>query len=52
MPEVAGDAAVLVDPHSVESIQEGLELAMKHRQAYVQRKTATQEVCILGSCCS
>lgn len=39
MPEIAGNAAVLVDPMSVESIQEGLELAMKHRQAYVQKGT-------------
>ncbi len=39
MPEIAGDAAVLVDPQSVESIQEGLEVAMKHRQAYVQKGT-------------
>lgn len=37
MPEIAGDSAVLVDPHHVESIQEGLELAMKHRKTYVQK---------------
>lgn len=39
MQEISGDAAVMVDPHHVESIQEGLELAMKHRKAYVERGT-------------
>lgn len=37
MPEIAGDAAVLVDPQSTESIREGLETAMHHREAYMKR---------------
>jgi glycosyltransferase involved in cell wall biosynthesis len=37
MPEVAGDAAVLVDPLSVESISEGIKKAVKSRQMLVKR---------------
>jgi glycosyltransferase involved in cell wall biosynthesis len=33
LPEVAGGAAVLVDPESVESIRDGLRLALDSHQA-------------------
>lgn len=37
MPEVAGDAAVLVDPLRVESITRGIEEVLHHRKKYVDR---------------
>ena len=37
MSEIAGDAAVLVNPHEVESIKEGIETAIKHRVSYVAK---------------
>jgi len=36
MPEVAGDAAVLVDPRSVESISEGIKTAIKSKENIVK----------------
>lgn len=40
MPEVAGDAAVLVDPYSVESIATGLKMAVKNRQNLIKKGRA------------
>ncbi len=37
MPEIAGDAAVLVNPLEVESIKQGIETAMKHRTTYIAK---------------
>jgi glycosyltransferase involved in cell wall biosynthesis len=37
MQEVAGGAAVLVDPYQVDSIAEGMMKAMKDRRTYVQK---------------
>jgi len=37
MPEVAGDAAVLVDPYSVESIAEGIKDALENREGLIQK---------------
>lgn len=37
MPEVAGDAAVLVDPLSVESIAEGIKKALENREELVKK---------------
>lgn len=50
MPEVAGEAAILVDPMSVESIAEGIKKALKNRQdlieeGYRQAKKFSWEKC-------
>lgn len=37
MPEVAGNAAVLVDPKNVESIAEGISYALTHRQTLIKK---------------
>ncbi len=37
MAEVAGDAAVLVDPESVDSIKEGIEKALRGVKSYVEK---------------
>lgn len=36
MPEVAGDAAVLVDPYSVESIAEGVKSALRRKETLIK----------------
>jgi len=36
MPEIAGDAALLVDPYSVESIQEGIKRALAGKKGLVK----------------
>lgn len=37
MPEVAGDAAVLVDPTSIESISEGIQKALSAPKTYISK---------------
>ncbi|HJX58967.1 MAG TPA: glycosyltransferase family 1 protein [Patescibacteria group bacterium] len=37
MPEVAGDAAVLVDPYKVESIAEGIKKAIAGRKGFIKK---------------
>lgn len=37
MPEVAGDAAILVDPYDVASIAEGIEKALRGRKGLVEK---------------
>jgi len=37
MPEVAGDAALLVDPHDPNSIKEGIEKVLRGPKAYVDK---------------
>lgn len=37
MPEVAGDAAALVDPGDVSSIQEGIEKVLRGPKSYIER---------------
>ena len=37
MPEIGGDAVVLINPHEVESLKEGLETAIKHRASYIAK---------------
>lgn len=37
MPEIAGDAALLVDPYSVESIQEGIKRALAGKKGLVKK---------------
>lgn len=40
MPEVAGDAAILVDPSKVDSIEKGIMEALNDRERYVKRGLA------------
>lgn len=40
MPEVAGDAAVLVDPYSTDSIVEGIKKALSTRQTLIKKGIA------------
>jgi len=37
MPEVAGDAAILVDPYSINSIADGIEKALRGPKSYVEK---------------
>jgi glycosyltransferase involved in cell wall biosynthesis len=37
MPEVAGDAAVLVDPYDVNSIADGIEKALRWRKGLIEK---------------
>lgn len=37
MPEIAGEAAVLVDPFSVESIAQGIKKALKNREKLIKK---------------
>jgi glycosyltransferase involved in cell wall biosynthesis len=37
MPEVAGDAAMLIDPYNVHSIADGIEKILKGPKAYIER---------------
>ena len=37
MPEVAGDAAILVDPYNVASIAEGIEKALRGRKGLIEK---------------
>lgn len=37
MPEVAGDAAILVDPYSVDSIKEGILKALSQKKTWVKK---------------
>jgi glycosyltransferase involved in cell wall biosynthesis len=37
MPEVAGDAAILVDPYSVRSISEGIEMMLRGPKSYIEK---------------
>ncbi len=39
MPEIAGEAAVLVDPYSTESISEGIEKILRGPKAYIEKGT-------------
>jgi glycosyltransferase involved in cell wall biosynthesis len=37
MSEVAGNAAVLVDPYEIESIEEGIKMALKRKITYIRK---------------
>lgn len=37
LPEVAGDAAILVNPNAVDSIKSGIELAIKNRENLIKK---------------
>lgn len=60
MPEVTGDAAVLVDPYSVDSISEGVRTAMQNRKEFIKnglkrvkefswKKTAEQTLAVYNN---
>lgn len=40
MPEVAGDAAILVDPNEVQSIKDGIEKVLSNRQEWIKKGIA------------
>ncbi len=40
MPEVAGDAAILVDPYEIESISEGIKTGLRRRKSLIDKATA------------
>ena len=37
MPEIAGDAAVLVDPYDVDSIKEGIEDVLRGPKNFIEK---------------